>query len=36
MASLNVQAADILTRVTEYVPEIITYIEEIIQKGCVD
>lgn len=33
MKSLNVIPADILTRVTEYIPEIISYVEKIISNG---
>jgi cysteinyl-tRNA synthetase len=33
MAALNILPADVLTRVSEYVPEIITYIEKIIENG---
>lgn len=33
MAALNVSAPDHLTRVTEFVPEIISYIEKIIENG---
>lgn len=33
MAALNVQPADILTRVSQYVPENIAYIEKIISNG---
>lgn len=33
MAALGVQLPDITTRVSEYVPEIITYIETLISKG---
>jgi cysteinyl-tRNA synthetase len=33
MSRLNVLPADVLTRVSEYVPEIITFIEQIIQNG---
>ncbi|KAJ1964889.1 cysteinyl-tRNA synthetase [Dispira parvispora] len=33
MAALNVLPPDVLTRVSEYVPEIITYIEQIIANG---
>lgn len=32
MASLNVLEPDILTRVSEYIPEIIKYIEKIIEN----
>lgn len=33
MARLHVQPPDTLTRVTEYVPEIVAYIDRIIQNG---
>uniref|UniRef100_A0A2M4BFA8 Cysteine--tRNA ligase, cytoplasmic n=1 Tax=Anopheles marajoara TaxID=58244 RepID=A0A2M4BFA8_9DIPT len=33
MRALNVLPADVLTRVSEYVPEIVTYIERIIGRG---
>lgn len=33
MQLLNVRPADVLTRVSEYVPEIVTFIQEIIAKG---
>lgn len=33
MASLNVLPADYMTRVSEYVPEIITYVEKIMENG---
>ncbi|KFD67713.1 hypothetical protein M514_12893 [Trichuris suis] len=33
MAALNVLPADVLTRVSEYVPEIVAFVEKIIQKG---
>jgi len=33
MARLHVQPPDTLTRVTEYVPEIVAYIERIVQNG---
>ncbi|KAL1922183.1 uncharacterized protein VTP21DRAFT_9722 [Calcarisporiella thermophila] len=33
MEALNVQPVDVLTRVSEYVPEIVTYIEKIIANG---
>jgi cysteinyl-tRNA synthetase len=33
MQLLNVRPADALTRVSEYVPEIVTFIQEIIAKG---
>lgn len=33
MAQLGVSAPDILTRVTEYMPEIVEYIDKIIKKG---
>ncbi|OWF41686.1 Cysteine--tRNA ligase, cytoplasmic [Mizuhopecten yessoensis] len=32
MESLNVQSADVLTRVTEYIPEIIEYVQKIIDN----
>lgn len=33
MAALNILPADVLTRVSQYVPEIVTYIEKIINNG---
>ena len=33
MYSIQILPADCLTRVSEYVPEIVTYIEELIKKG---
>ena len=33
MAALNVKEPDVLTRVTEYVPKIIDFVEKIIDKG---
>lgn len=33
MDALNVKTPDILTRVSEYVPEVIEYIEKIIENG---
>lgn len=33
MAKLNVLPADVTTRVTEYVPEIVAYVEKIIENG---
>lgn len=33
MARLRVRAPDTLTRVTEYVPEIVTFVEKIIKNG---
>ncbi|XP_071954766.1 cysteine--tRNA ligase, cytoplasmic-like [Antedon mediterranea] len=33
MENLNVLPADVLTRVSEYVPEVVTYIEKIIENG---
>uniref|UniRef100_A0A0B6Y7U9 Cysteine--tRNA ligase, cytoplasmic n=1 Tax=Arion vulgaris TaxID=1028688 RepID=A0A0B6Y7U9_9EUPU len=33
MEALNVLPADVLTRVSEYVPEVVTYIQTIIQNG---
>ncbi|XP_062513505.1 cysteine--tRNA ligase, cytoplasmic-like [Corticium candelabrum] len=33
MAALNVLPADVLTRVSEYVPEIVSYVEKIIENG---
>lgn len=33
MALLNVQPPDVLTRVSEYIPEIIKYVERIINNG---
>ncbi|KAI3647854.1 hypothetical protein MP228_008075 [Amoeboaphelidium protococcarum] len=33
MKALNVQGPDVLTRVTEYVPEIIDFVDKIIQNG---
>lgn len=33
MKALNVLPADVLTRVTEYIPEIITYVQKIIENG---
>lgn len=33
MARLNVLPADIVTRVSEYVPEIVAYVEKIIDNG---
>ncbi|KAJ3189151.1 hypothetical protein HDU85_002776 [Gaertneriomyces sp. JEL0708] len=33
MDALNVRRPDVLTRVSEYVPEIVTYIEKIVQNG---
>lgn len=33
MSRLNVQPPNTLTRVTEYVPEIIKYVEKIIENG---
>lgn len=33
MKNLNVELPDVITRVSEFVPEIIRYIEKIIQNG---
>lgn len=33
MAALNVQPPDVLTRVTEYLPQIVTYVQKIIDNG---
>jgi cysteinyl-tRNA synthetase len=33
MAALNVLPADVITRVSEYVPEIVDYISRIIERG---
>ena len=33
MAALNVLPADVLTRVSEYVPEIVEYVQKIIDNG---
>eukprot|EP01137_Pigoraptor_chileana_P031152 Opistho-2@18564 len=33
MAALNVLPADVLTRVSEYVPEIVAYVDKIVQRG---
>ncbi len=33
MDSLNIKRPDILTRVSEYVPEIITFVQKIIDNG---
>lgn len=33
MASLNVKEASIMTRVTEFVPQVVTFVERIIQNG---
>ncbi|VDO64750.1 unnamed protein product [Haemonchus placei] len=33
MARLNVLPADVVTRVSEYIPEIVTYVEKIIKNG---
>jgi len=33
MKSLNVMPPNVMTRVSEYIPEIIKYIEEIIKNG---
>lgn len=33
MARLRVRAPDTLTRVTEYVPEIVSFVERIVQNG---
>jgi len=33
MRAMNVRDADVLTRVTEYIPEIITYVEKIVANG---
>jgi cysteinyl-tRNA synthetase len=30
---LQVRAPDVLTRVTEYIPQIVTYVEQIIGNG---
>lgn len=34
MAMLGVQPPDMMTRVSEYIPEIISYIEKLITRGC--
>lgn len=33
MKDLNVELPDVITRVTEFIPEIIAYIEKIIENG---
>lgn len=33
MASLRVRKPDILTRVTEFIPEIISFVERVVSKG---
>jgi cysteinyl-tRNA synthetase len=33
MGNLNVMKADVITRVTEYVPQIVDFVEKVIQKG---
>ena len=33
MQALNVRPADVLTRVSEYVPEIVDYVQKIIGNG---
>ena len=33
MKNLGIESPDILTRVTEYVPEIVTFVEKLIEKG---
>lgn len=33
MESLNIEKPDVIVRVSEYIPEIITYIQKIIDNG---
>ena len=33
MGLLNIELPDVLTRVSEYVPEIVTFVQQIIDKG---
>lgn len=33
MGNLNAMKADVITRVTEYVPQIVNFVEKVIQKG---